>query len=87
MQEHRLRSKDSGGCIRVLPPCRPKKGVMLLMIGFVLFTLTLMRGSFLSEAIFGQPFKFTHHMVLAVLVWVVYAVLPAGRWCLGWYGQ
>jgi ABC-type uncharacterized transport system permease subunit len=60
---------------------------MFLMIGIVLFTLTLIHGSFLSEAIFGQPFKVTHHMVLAVLVWIVYAVLLVGRWRLGWYRQ
>jgi ABC-type uncharacterized transport system permease subunit len=55
--------------------------------GFILLTLTLISGSFFAEAIFGQPFKLTHHMVLAELAWVVYAVLLVGRWRLGWRGR
>ena len=89
MQERHLRSKHPGGFIRALPPMQTMESVMFQMIGFgfVLLTFTLISGSFFAEAIFGQPFKFTHHMVLAVLAWIVYAVLLAGRWRLGWRGR
>ncbi|MDO8706301.1 MAG: cytochrome c biogenesis protein CcsA [Sulfuricaulis sp.] len=89
MQERHLRSKHPGGFIRALPPMQTMESVMFQMIGFgfVLLTLTLISGSFFSEAIFGQPFRFTHHMVLAVLAWIVYAVLLVGRWRLGWRGR
>ena len=89
MQERHMRYKHPGGFIRALPPMQTMESVMFQMIGlgFVLLTLTLISGSFFSEAIFGQPFKFTHHMVLAVLAWIVYTVLLLGRWRLGWRGR
>jgi ABC-type uncharacterized transport system permease subunit len=89
MQERHLRNKHPGGFIRALPPMQTMESLMFQMIGlgFALLTLTLISGVFFSEAIFGQPLKFTHHMVLAVLAWVVYAILLLGRWRLGWRGR
>lgn len=89
MQERHLHNKQPGGFIRALPPMQTMESVMFQMIGlgFVLLTLTLVSGVFFSEAIFGQPLKFTHHMVLAVLAWIVYAILLIGRWRLGWRGR
>lgn len=89
MQERHLRSKHPGGFIRALPPMQTMESVMFQMIGFgfILLTFTLISGVFFSEAVFGQPLKFTHHMVLAVLAWIVYAVLMVGRWRLGWRGR
>lgn len=89
MQERHLRARHPGGFIRALPPVQTMESVMFQMIGFgfILLTLTLISGVFFSEAIFGKPLKFTHHMVLAVLAWVVYAILLIGRWRLGWRGR
>lgn len=89
MQERHLRGRHPGGFIRALPPMQTMESVMFQMIGFgfALLTLTLVSGVFFSEAIFGQAIKFTHHMILAVLAWVVYAVLLVGRWRLGWRGR
>lgn len=89
MQERHLRSKHPGGFIRALPPMQTMESLMFQMIGFgfVLLTLTLISGIFFSEALFSQPLKFTHHMVLAVLAWIVYAILLFGRWRLGWRGR
>ncbi|MCR4345596.1 MAG: cytochrome c biogenesis protein CcsA [Sulfuricaulis sp.] len=89
MQERHLRARHPGGFIRALPPVQTMESVMFQMIGFgfILLTLTLISGVFFSEAIFGQPLKFTHHMVLAVLAWIVYAILLIGRWRLGWRGR
>jgi ABC-type uncharacterized transport system permease subunit len=42
---------------------------------------------FFSEQFFGKPFSFTHHIVLAVSAWIVFAVLLYGRWRLGWRGR
>ena len=89
VQERHLRSKHPGGFIRALPPMQTMESLMFQMIGigFALLTLTLISGIFFSEALFGQALKFTHHMVLAVMAWVVYAVLLVGRWHLGWRGR
>ncbi|HYN27072.1 MAG TPA: cytochrome c biogenesis protein CcsA, partial [Burkholderiales bacterium] len=32
-------------------------------------------------------FRLTHHIVLALCAWVVYAILLIGRWRLGWRGR
>lgn len=89
MQERHLRARHPGGFLRALPPMQTMESVMFQMIGlgFILLTLTLISGFFFSEAIFGKPLKFTHHMVLAVLAWFVYAILLLGRWRLGWRGR
>ena len=89
LQERHLRGKHPGGFIRALPPMQTMESLMFQMIGFgfVLLTLTLISGAFFSDEIFGIPLKFTHHMVFAVLAWVVYAILLVGRWRLGWRGR
>jgi ABC-type uncharacterized transport system permease subunit len=89
MQERHLHGKHPGGFIRALPPMQTMESVMFQMIGlgFILLTLTLISGVFFSEATSGQPLKFTHHMVLAILAWIVYAILLVGRWRLGWRGR
>ncbi len=89
VQERHLRNKHPGGFIRALPPMQTMESLMFQMIGvgFVLLTLTLVSGVFFSEVVFKQPLKFTHHMILAVLAWVVYAILLVGHWRLGWRGR
>ncbi len=89
MQERHLHGKHPGGFIRALPPMQTMENVMfqLIGLGFILLTFTLVSGLFFSEEIFGRPLKFTHHMILAVLAWIVYAILLVGRWRLGWRGR
>ncbi|MHB8744135.1 MAG: cytochrome C assembly family protein [Sulfuricaulis sp.] len=89
IQERHLRSKHPNGFIRALPPMQTMENIMFQMIGigFALLTLTVVSGAFFSQALFGEPLKFTHHMILAVMAWVVYAILLIGRWRLGWRGR
>ncbi|MBI3546223.1 MAG: cytochrome c biogenesis protein CcsA [Gammaproteobacteria bacterium] len=89
IQERHLHSKHAGGFIRALPPMQTMESLMFQMLGFgfALLTLTLISGGFFSEALFGQPLKFTHHMILAIMAWIVYAILLLGRWQLGWRGH
>jgi ABC-type uncharacterized transport system permease subunit len=88
-QERGLKQKHSTGVIRALPPMETTEAVMFQMItlGFALLTLTVVSGVVFSEALFGKPFQFTHHTVLATSAWVVYAILLLGRWRLGWRGR
>jgi ABC-type uncharacterized transport system permease subunit len=89
LQERHLRHRQPGGFIRALPPMQMMEDIMFQMIGigFVLLTLTLISGVFFSDELFGKPLKFTHHIVLAVVAWIVYAILLVGRWRLGWRGR
>jgi len=56
-------------------------------VGFVLLTLAVFSGIFFSEALFGTPLQFTHKVVLALLSWLVFGGLLAGRHFRGWRGR
>ncbi len=88
-QERHLHARQPGGVVRRLPPMQTTEHLMfqLIGVGFVLLTLTVVSGVFFSEQTFGRPFQATHHIVLALLAWVVYGVLLFGRWRLGWRGR
>jgi len=89
VQERLLRQHQPGGMMRALPPLLTVEQLMfqLITIGFVLLTLTLISGIFFSEEVFGEAFKLSHHIVLSIAGWAVFAVLLVGRWRLGWRGK
>lgn len=89
LQERQLHSKHPAGFIRSLPPLETMETLMFQMIGigFVLLTLTLVSGLFFSEEVFGKPVAFTHHIVLAIIAWIVFAILLFGRLRFGWRGR
>lgn len=89
MQERQLRSGRVIGFVRALPPMQTMETLMFQMIGigFALLTLTLFSGVVFSETLFGQPLRFTHHVILSIVAWIVYAILIIGRWRLGWRGR
>jgi ABC-type uncharacterized transport system permease subunit len=59
----------------------------VVIVGFTLLTLTLISGFFFSEELFNKPLQFTHHIVLSIIAWIVFAILLLGRWRLGWRGR
>lgn len=89
LQERRLHEKQSGRFLRALPPLQTMETLMFQMIGigFFLLTLTLISGIFFSETVFGEPLMFTHHIVLSIFAWVIFAILLVGRWRFGWRGR
>ncbi len=89
IQERHLRQKQPGGFMRALPPMETMERLMFQMIalGFFLLTLTLISGIFFSEAVFGKPLMFTHHIVLSLFAWLAFAILLVGRWRFGWRGR
>ena len=89
LQERQLHAKRSGGWLHNLPPLQTMEHLMfqLIGVGFVLLTGTVVSGVFFSEQIFGKPLAFTHHIVLSLLAWVVFAVLLFGHWRFGWRGR
>jgi ABC-type uncharacterized transport system permease subunit len=75
--------------LRNLPPLVAMEALLfrILMAGFLLLTLTLVSGVFFSEALFGQPLKFTHKNVFALLSWLIFGGLLTGRHVYGWRGR
>lgn len=89
VQEKHLHQKQPRGFLEALPPLETMESLMFQMIGlgFFLLTLTLISGVFFSEQVFGKPLAFTHHIVLSIFAWLVFAVLLFGRVKFGWRGR
>ena len=59
----------------------------IILAGFILLTLTLATGIVFSETLFGQALKFNHKTLFAILSWIIFAALLAGRYLYGWRGR
>lgn len=59
----------------------------LIAIGFALLTLTLATGMNLSDSLFGRALRFNHETLFAIVSWIVFGVLLAGRYLYGWRGR
>lgn len=72
-----------------LPPLLTMEKLLfrLIHIAFFLLTLTLASGILFSEQIFGKALPFNHKTVFALLSWLIFAWLLAGRHFRGWRGK
>ncbi len=89
LQERYLRAHRAGGFLSTLPPLETMERLMfqMLAVGFALLTVIVISGVFFSEVVFGKPLRFTHHVVLSLIAWAVFAVLLIGHWRFGWRGR
>ena len=89
--ERRLHRKDGGAGVTMgaLPPLLTLERLLFRLIGaaFLLLTLTLATGIAFSETLFGRAMRFDHKTVFAVLSWLTFGSLLAGRWLYGWRGR
>ena len=87
--ERRLHGGALAGGLAALPPLLSLERLLfrIIQIGFVLLSLTLLTGIGFSEQLFGQPLKFDHKTVFAILSWLIFAGLLAGRRAYGWRGR
>ena len=76
-QERQLKARAQPGMLTALPPLQTMKKLWfrLVLIGFLFLSLTLISGTLFSKEIFGYPFVFKHHTVLAIAGWIVFAIL------------
>ena len=84
------RKQGSGGAgFGALPPLLTLERLLFRLIGaaFLLLTLTLATGIAFSETLFGRALRFDHKTVFAVLSWLTFGGLLAGRWLHGWRGR
>jgi ABC-type uncharacterized transport system permease subunit len=72
-----------------LPPLLTMEALLfrLILIAFILLTLTLASGVLFSESLFGRALSFDHKTVFAIASWVIFAALLAGRHFYGWRGR
>jgi ABC-type uncharacterized transport system permease subunit len=77
------------GPLSSLPPLLTLERLLfrILTLGFVLLTLTLLTGALFSEEVFGRAFRFNHKTLFAIISWVIFGLLLAGRWRYGWRGR
>ena len=84
-----IRKKHPAGLWLSLPSMETMELILfrLIVSGFTLLTATLLTGMVFSDRLFGQPFVLNHHITLAVLAWLSFAVLLGGHHIFGWRGR
>lgn len=94
LQEARLHTKSAkkgwlGAAVDQLPALLTMEKLLFRMIGigFVLLSLTVLSGFVFSEQLFGRALRWDHKNVFALLSWVLFAALLAGRRWRGWRGK
>jgi ABC-type uncharacterized transport system permease subunit len=94
LQEGRLHSKGAtqgwlGAAIDQMPALLTMEKLLfrLIGIGFVLLSLTVLSGVVFSEQLFGRALRWDHKNFFALLSWVLFAALLAGRRWRGWRGK
>jgi ABC-type uncharacterized transport system permease subunit len=72
-----------------LPPLLTMESCLfrMLLVGFILLTLTVGSGVFFSEALFGKPLTIDHKTLFAFASWGIFATLLIGRHAWGWRGK
>jgi ABC-type uncharacterized transport system permease subunit len=77
------------GLLANLPPLLTLEALLFRIIGlgFVLLTLTLVSGAVFSETLFDQAIRLNHKTLFAIVSWLIFAALLAGRYFYGWRGR
>jgi len=88
LAERRLHQRNTT-FVGNLPPLLTLETLLFRMIGaaFIFLTATLITGIAFSEELFGRALRFDHKTVFALLSWLIFAWLLAGRWLYGWRGR
>jgi len=75
-------------CAR-LPPLMTLEAMLfrLIHVAFALLTLTVISGNVFSEELFHRALTFNHKTLFALLSWIIFAHLLAGRHFWGWRGR
>lgn len=87
--ENALHKRSLSRGLASLPPLLAMESLLfrMLLLGFLLLTLTVGSGVFFSETLFGKPFSFDHKTLFAVASWGIFATLLIGRHAWGWRGK
>lgn len=72
-----------------LPPLLTMESLLfrLIHVAFALLTLALASGVIFSETLFGKAITFNHKTIFAIISWLIFSALLAGRHLRGWRGR
>ncbi len=86
-QNNRLRARQPLGLMSLLPPIETVERLLFasLSAGFAVLTLALVTGFFFVYDAVEQ--HLVHKMALAIIAWLIFAVLLWGRYKFGWRGR
>ncbi|RZA32709.1 MAG: inner membrane protein YpjD [Lysobacteraceae bacterium] len=94
LQEARLHTRTAssgwlGSTLDQLPALLTMEKLLfrVIWIGFILLSLTVLSGVVFSEQLFGSALRLDHKSVFALLSWLLFAALLAGRRYQGWRGK
>ncbi len=84
VQEYRLKHHQLKGILKALPPLVTMEAMLfeLVLIGFVLLTLSIGTGLFYVDNFFAQ--HLVHKTAFTLLAWACFGILLIGRHRLGW---
>ena len=87
--EKRLHHGAAAASMPGMPPLLTLESVLFKLIwaGFILLTFALGSGVLFSEEIFGKAISLSHKTFFALLSWMVFGALLAGRLIWGWRGR
>lgn len=87
VQDTALRSRRPAQWLSALPPMESMEHAVfvLVRIGFVALSLTLLIGFFFVTDLFSQ--RLVHKVALAIVAWAIFGALLLGRWRFGWRGR
>ena len=87
--ERALHNRSVKRSLSSLPPLLTMEKLLfrMLLIGFILLTLTVGSGVLFSEALFGKPLTVDHKTLFAFASWGIFATLLVGRHVWGWRGK
>lgn len=87
--ERALHNRSLKRSLSSLPPLLAMESLLfkMLLVGFVLLTLTVGSGVFFSEEIFGKALTIDHKTLFAFASWGIFATLLIGRHAWGWRGK
>lgn len=87
LQNRMLHNHHPGGLMKKLPPLQTMEKLLFdsIVAGFIGLTLALLSGGVFLDDIFAQ--HLAHKTVLSIIAWLVFAILLAGRYTLGWRGR
>jgi len=88
-RKHAGANESFAGPWASLPPLMTLETLLfrILIVGFVLLSLTLGSGFLFSEELFGQAARFNHKTVFGIVSWIIFAALLVGRYGWGWRGR
>lgn len=88
IQESMLRHQYAGGIINQLPPLETMENLLfqIIWLGFALLTIVLMTSFYFFYELFASP-ALQHKTILALIAWIIFAVLLGGRYFFGWRGR